>query len=210
MSPDKMDLVYDTIVEHELRYVTPDMEDWWGVNMEKGYPLWHPEAHKTLVWEVTPIQAGGQVGAIQIPEESIGPRPPSKIRIAFIDPSDAVNLPLIYDHVRVNGVPDPDGKVRNWLAHQYEATSYGLRMRSIMHREAGMPRMASEGWAQHNREEMGWQQYFLPQLYKLWQVVKDPVINPQACLKVKKLPDGRWTYVNPKGAGENRTFWSPK
>jgi hypothetical protein len=210
MSPEKNELVFDTIVDHELRYVTPDMEDWWGVNMEKGYPLWHPSNHKALVWKVPPSQVGGMVGAVQIATEGMGPSGPHDVVIAFVDPIDVVNLPVIYEHVRVSGERDPDGKVRNWLCHQYEATSYGLRMRSIFHREKGRPRVQGEGWAKHNREEMGWQQYFLPQLYKLWEEVKDPVINMQACLKVKKLPDGRWTYVNPKGAGENRTFWSPK
>jgi hypothetical protein len=206
-------LVVDTVVEHELQYVTPDMEDWFGANLDKGYPLWHPESHKSLMWEVSPSQAGGMVDAVLIAEEYIGlvrPGGPPKVRMVFVDPIDVIDLTVIYDHVKVNGVRDPDGKVRNWLAHQYEATSYGLRMRSIFHREKGFPRQASEAWAEHNKEEMGWQQYFLPELYKLWQEVKDPMINPQVCLKVKKLPDGRWTYVNPKRAGEKRTYWSPK
>lgn len=202
MSPDKEDLVYDTVVDHELPGVTPAMLDWWSVNMEKGYPLWHPLSHKSLVWVTPPSQVGGRVGAVQIAEEAIGPGGPHKIRIEYVDPIDVVNLPVIYEHVAVSGDREPDGKVRkNWLCHQYEATSYGTRMHSIFHREAGFPRVASEAWAQHNREEMGRHPYFLPEFYKLWQVIKDPAINVPCCLKVKKLPDGRWTYVNPKGAG---------
>ena len=53
----------DLVVDHELHGVTPEMIDWWWDNMEKGYPLWHPEDHISFVWEVAPATVG-HVGAI--------------------------------------------------------------------------------------------------------------------------------------------------
>jgi hypothetical protein len=41
-------------------------------------------------------------------------------------------------------------------------------------------------WAKHCAEEMGYFQDFLPDLYRLWSVVKNPVINPFFSLKVVK------------------------
>ena len=196
------DLVYDTVVDHELPGVTPDMIDWWGVNMEKGYALWHPEDHKSFRWEVAPAKVGGRVGAIQVVEESMGRGPVQTITIRYVDPIDVVNLPFFYRHMGVSGNPDPDGKIRNFLVHQFEATDYGTRMRTLLHVEAGIPLAASEAFAKHNKEEMGRLPYFLPELYKLWQVVKDPKLNVKACLVVKKLPDGRYTYEVPGGAGK--------
>jgi hypothetical protein len=54
MPDNKKGLVYDLIVDHELRNVTVEMIDWFADNMEKSYPLWHPEDHKSFVWEVSP------------------------------------------------------------------------------------------------------------------------------------------------------------
>jgi len=91
--------VPDAVVEHdELVGVTPEMIDWWWVNMEKGYPLWEPNDHKSFVWEVPP-PVGGYLGAIQIAEEKMGPMPPMKIRIRW-DDRPAVH-PRIYEHAIV-------------------------------------------------------------------------------------------------------------
>ena len=53
---------------HEIKGCTPEQLDWWWDNMEKGYPLWHPEDHKSFVWEAPPTP-GTAVGAIQINEQ---------------------------------------------------------------------------------------------------------------------------------------------
>ena len=201
-STDPTDLVYDVVVDHEIRGVTPDMIDWWSVNIEKGYALWHPEEHKSFRWEVPPAKVGGRVGAIQVIEEFLGPGTPLQtLTIRYVDPSTVVNLPYFYNHMGVSGQPDADGKIRSFLAHQYEAADYGTRMRTLLHREEGLPRALAEGFVIHNKGEMGRFPHFLPEFYKLWQVVKDPKLNVKACLVVKKLPDGRYTYEVPGGAG---------
>ena len=44
--------------QHFLAGVTAEMMDWWWANMEKGYYLWAPGAHKRFSW----VKAPGQVG----------------------------------------------------------------------------------------------------------------------------------------------------
>ena len=64
-----------------------------------------------------------------------------------------------------------------------------------MHREEGMPREFAEAFRKHCKEEVGRFPEFLPQLWKMWQVVKDPEINRPARIRgLKKLPNGKWAY----------------
>jgi hypothetical protein len=190
MAEEKKDLIYDAVVDHELHGVTIEMIAWWEANIDKGYPLWHPEDH------ISHTGSTRHVGDIAIAKEKIGDGPVLELRIRFSDPSEVPDLPIVYtDHVSVGGWPGPDGKVRNYLTHQYEATSYGARGRSIMHREEGMPREAAEAFRKHCKEEVGRFPEFLPQLWKMWQVVKNPEINrPPHMRKVKKMPNGQWAY----------------
>jgi hypothetical protein len=190
MAEEKEDLVYDVVIDHELHGVTIEMISWWEANIDKGYPLWHPEDHKSH----TPIPE--RPGEVAIAKEKIGDGPIIELHLRFTRLDDVVDLPVVYtDYVTVGGQPDPDGKVRSYLTHQYEATYYGVRGRSIMHREEGMPRKAAEALRKHCTEEIGRFPEFLPQLWKMWQVVKDPEINrPPRMRKIKKLSNGQWAY----------------
>jgi hypothetical protein len=170
-----------TVDHDELIGVTPEMIDWWWVNMEKGYPLWQPNDHKSFVWEVPP-PVGGYLGAIQIAEERMGPTPPIKIRIRWDDPEDCP-IPRVYEHAIVASGIGPDGQVRAMILHQYEATPRGTRMRSTMRYMGSVPPRMPEIWKNHDRAEVSTFPDFLPDLYRLWQVVKDPTINRQCSLK---------------------------
>jgi hypothetical protein len=177
----------DAVVDHdELIGVTPEMIDWWWVNMEKGYPLWEPNDHKSFVWEVPP-PVGGYLGAIQIAEEKMGPTPPMKLRIRWDDP-DTCPIPRVYEHAIVASGISPEGKVQAMILHQYEATSRGTRMRSTMRFFGPVPPAIPEIWKKHDRSEVATFPSFLPDLYRLWQAVKDPTINRQCSLKAKKSP----------------------
>ena len=191
MAEKKQDLVYDVVVDHELHGVTIEQIAWWGANIEKGYPLWHPEDHKSH----TPFPT--RPGEFAVAKEKMGDGPVMEIRLSTATRlEDVVDLPVVYtDLVNVGGQPDPDGKVRSYLTHQYEATLYGVRGRSIMHREEGMPRKFAEAFRKHCKEEVGRFPEFLPQLWKMWQVVQDPEINRPAHIRgLKKLPNGKWAY----------------
>ena len=174
----------DAVVEHEeLVGVTPEMIDWWWVNMEKGYPLWEPNDHKSFVWEVPP-PAGGYLGAIQIAEEKMGPMPPMKIRIRWDDP-DNCPIPRVYEHAIVASGVDPEGNVGAMILHEWEKSPGGTRMRSTMRFLAPVPPSLSEIWKKHDRAEVSTFPQFLPDLYRLWQAVKDPTINRQCSLAKK-------------------------
>jgi hypothetical protein len=179
--------VPDAVVDHgELVGVTPEMIDWWWVNMEKGYPLWEPEAHKSFVWEVPP-PAGGYLGAIQVAEEKMGPLPPMKIRIRWDDPDRCPIRPR-YEHAIVASGIDPDGNVGAMILHEWEASPRGTRMRSTMRFFGPVPPGLPEIWKAHDRSEVSTFPEFLPDLYRLWQRVEDPAINRQCSLarKLKK------------------------
>jgi succinate dehydrogenase / fumarate reductase flavoprotein subunit len=182
IKPGRVPAVPDAVVDHEeLVGVTPEMIDWWWVNMEKGYPLWEPNDHKSFVWEVPPPE-GGYLGAIQIAEEKMGPMPPMKIRIRWDDP-DNCPIPRSYEHAIVASGIDAEGKVQAMILHEYEKSAHGTRMRSTMRFLGPVPPGLPEIWKLHDRAEVSTFPRFLPDLYRLWQTVKDPVINRQCCLK---------------------------
>ncbi len=173
--------VPDAVVEHdELIGVTPEMIDWWWVNMEKGYPLWEPNDHKSFVWEVPP-PVGGYLGAIQIAEEKMGPMPPMKIRIRWDDP-DGCPIPRTFEHAIVASGINAEGEVQAMILHEYEKSPRGTRMRSTMRFLGPVPPNLPEIWKRHDRAEVSTFPSFLPDLYRLWQAVKDPTINRQCSL----------------------------
>ena len=175
----------DVVVDHaELVGVTPEMIDWWWVNMEKGYPLWEPTDHKSFVWEVPP-PVNGYLGAIQIAEEKMGPLPPRKIRIRWDDP-DTCPIPRTYEHAIVAAGISPEGEVRAMILHEYEKSPGGTRMRSTMRYLGSVPPAMPGIWKRHDEAEVATFPSFLPDLYRLWQAVKDPAINRQCSLKRKK------------------------
>jgi len=172
-----------TVYDYEIHNVTPNMIDWWWVNMEKGYMLWSPD-HKKFEWEVPPTDT--PVGAIQLHEQ--GPGPIRKMRTRYEDPN---SLPpeikewIIYEHVLVLGGFGPDGKLNFYGIHQYEATSYGTRIRSTGHPQVNMPPQKIDVKKHMDGEMESWTR-FLPDLYKMWQVIKDPTINRQCSCKIIK------------------------
>jgi hypothetical protein len=154
------------VIEHKLREVTPEMIDWWWDHIDntERYKLWHPKDHVSFRWE-TPPSKHGHIGAIQVAVERIGETPPIKLRIRWEDPS-SVPISTTYGHVLAASIIDHDNKPFIWFVHEYEAESYGTRMRSIFRFPAKMPPFVLEEMRKHNGEEMGQFSKFLPKLYK--------------------------------------------
>jgi hypothetical protein len=192
---------------HELRGVTPEMIDWWWDNMEKGYPLWHPVDHHDFKWEKAPGDVG-HIGAVQIADQ--GPKKDKPgMRGTWFDVSVLPFVPE-YDHVLVLGGFQTDAENTDYGIHQYTATDYGAAHRwTIILKGPAVERLKAmraagkappqqplwNGMTHFQAEAYCWQQ-FLPTLWKLWQVVQDPHVNPQPNLKVQKLPDGRVAYIH--------------
>jgi hypothetical protein len=180
--------------EQEIHSVTPEMIDWWWDNMEKGYPLWHPSDHKSFEWEVHPGKVG-HVGAIQINQQRRTGGTFPKNRTRWEDVS-ACPVPILYEHVLVGGSRlGPDNKPEGYIVHQYEAASYGTHHRFTTLSREPRPREESGTQSTHSQFEAAQWSQFLPELYKMWQTVSGPEVNVPCCLKVRKLPNGKWAYV---------------
>lgn len=98
---------------------------------------------------------------------------------------------IVYDHVVVaagisltgENVKDDDQPV-SYRIHQWEKTDFGIRgMSSAVPIEPEPPEKGLV-WAKHGGEEIGYFQDFLPALYNLWRVVKNPEINPYYSFKI--------------------------
>ena len=157
------------VVEHELNGVTPELIDWWWFNINnENYKLWHPKDHHTFAWQIPPsMTEDGRTGAIHIACESINNIPASIIRVRWENPSSALT-PTTYDHVAVGSVlsPGPEDKPLSCIVHEYEATSYGTRMRSTFSLPVGIPEEFINELRIHNIEEMGEFPKFLPELHR--------------------------------------------
>jgi hypothetical protein len=187
--------------EDKIKNVTPDMMDWFFDNMEKGFYLWHPTQHKKFEWEVPPSQVG-HVGSVQLTwQKSTEEGPVNKIRIQ----AENVNvcpIPITHEHVTVFcGQYSSEGRPLHIVIHQWEAASYGTHHRSSAvawgPQPETKPARKSQHEPNHQQVEMARLSEFLPQLYKMWQVVTDSALNVPSCLKVKKLPNGQWIYAAP-------------
>jgi len=187
--------------EHELHGVTPEMIDWWWDNMEKGYPLWHPVDHHAFKWaEGKAPGEVGHIGAVQIADQDGGGTG------IYLDVS-AFPFPIDYEHCMALEGFKKDKENQDYCVHMYSAADYGTKHRFvvILHgpkgeeikelRKAGKGPPLTPGARTHAREEAERWSEFLPELYKLWSVVKDSRINPHPNLKIKKMGNGRYTYI---------------
>jgi len=99
--------------------------------------------------------------------ERISDIPASILRIRWEDRS-AAPITTIYSHVNVGSAlaPGTDDIPTGSAVHEYEATSYGTRMRSTFLLPAFAPQFFLDSLRKHNIAEMGRFPEFLPQLYK--------------------------------------------
>lgn len=174
--------------------VTPKMVDWFWCNMEKCFLLWHPEEHQPLTWAIPP-KPGNPVGSVHLAPQTWSDGTFQNLYIRMENPKDvpeAVKNYIVYDHcVIVAGlgfgpeslnVDEPMG----YRLHQWQKTDYGIKGKSsaIGRKKKETP---EEGlvWAKHCAQEIGNWGIFLPPLYALYRVVKNPEYNIQADLTVE-------------------------
>jgi hypothetical protein len=167
--------------------VTARMIDWFWSNMEKCFLLWHPSEHEPLTWEVPPTP-NRFIDAIHLAPQtwSDGTRQNLYIRFENLEhlPSEVKQYITLEHCVVVAGLgfglesmvqPDPLG----YRVHQWQASDAGVIGRSsgIGSRKPETPEQGMV-WAKHCIEEIGNWGVFLPQLYTLYRVVKNPNHNP--------------------------------
>ena len=177
--------------------VTAAMIDWFWMNMEKGFVLWHPEQHEPLEWVVAPTD-GAPLGAIHNAPQTWddGRRQNLYIRFERFEdlPPDLLDV-IEYEHVMiVAGLGFSEDEIeRNdplgYRVHQWENHPDG----GVVGRSTAVGRRKSETpadgdvWAAHASREIANWGVFLPQLHGLYEVVTDPRRNPHADLSI----DGR-------------------
>ncbi len=197
-----------THLEWTHENITPKMIDWFWSNMEKGFILWHPEQHEHLEWALPPVD-GNPVGSVHIAPQTWGDGKRQNLYIRFEkleDVPESVRRYLRYEHVVIvaglglgeEALQDPNPL--GYRIHQWEKTDFGVRGMSsaIGTRKKETP---EEGlvWAAHCGEEIGNWGEFLPQLYRLYQVVKNPRTNPYADLSVAGVGiQARYKYIQAK------------
>lgn len=178
-------------------HVTAAMIDWFWMNMEKGFVLWHPEQHEPLEWVVPPAD-GAPLGAIHNAPQTWddGRRQDLYIRFErFADvPVEVLDI-IEYGHVMiVAGLGfSADEIERNdplgYRVHQWEDHPDGGvvgRSTAVGRRKPETP-ADGDVWAAHASGEIANWGAFLPQLHGLYEVVTDRRRNPHADLSV----DGR-------------------
>lgn len=175
--------------------VKPEMIDWFWSNMEKCFLLWHPEEHEPLTWAIPP-KDGNLIGAIHIAPQtwSDGVRRNLYIRFEKFDElPDMVKDYVVYDHcIIVAGlgfgeesmaVEEPMG----YRIHQWQASENG-----VIGKSSGIGRIKKEDkkdgvvWAKHAFTEISNWAAFLPDLFRLYRVVKNPLYNPFCDLRVTR------------------------
>ena len=188
---------YDGIGTHfdwSLNGVTTEMIDWFWSNMEKCFLLWHPEEHEPLTWAIPP-QHGNLLGAIHIAPQtwSDGIRQNLYIRFEhFNDLSSEIKQYVVYDHcIIVAGLGFGEESLKaeeplGYRIHQWQASPNG-----VVGKSSGIGRKKKENqedgvvWAKHAHTEISNWEVFLPDLYRLYKVVKNPLYNPFCDLSVE-------------------------
>ena len=141
--------------QHFLPGVEPEMLDWWWANMEKGYYLWAPAAHKRFNWVRSPGEAGFLASSHMISEAMVPGGP-----VFGGDGVQIFRLGLDYypftaslGHVIVEGTFNQKDELCDMAIHaEYEASRWPV---------------------------------FLPTLYRLWAGHPDPSQNVACDLSVR-------------------------
>jgi hypothetical protein len=182
-----------THIDWALDGVTARMIDWFWLNMEKGFILWHPEQHEPLEWPVPP-KHGDPLGAIHNAPQTWddGRRQNLFIRFERLEnvPPEIRDV-IAYKHVMIvaglgldeasMAVDEPMG----YRVHQWQASDAGVVGRSTaVGWRKPETRADGEVWAAHAAQEIANWGVFLPSLYRLYQVVTDVRRNPFADLSV--------------------------
>lgn len=184
-----------THIDWELEGITPKMIDWFWSNMEKGFALWHPIEHTDFYWYSKPV-GNKALGKIHVAPQVWSDGTLIRPHIRFDDvetlPEDIRDI-IVYNHVLVatgisltgENVKDDDPPIA-YRIHQWEGTDAGVRGRSSAIPMQPNPLETERGliWAKHCGEEIGYFKDFLPDLYRLWSVIKNTAINPFFSLRV--------------------------
>jgi hypothetical protein len=185
-----------THIDWELDGVTSRMIDWFWSNMEKGDNLWHPDQHMDFKWFVSMEEAGGPIGSIHIAPQKWDNGKMLNIYIRldkFSDLTQEMRDLIKYDHcVLASGI-----SLTGVHVHR-DDPSFGYRIHQWQKSDGGVVGMSSgieigkndadNGlvWAKHASQEISNWEVFLPRLYELYKVIKNPHICPYYSFKIER------------------------
>ena len=198
--------------QHFLPGVEPEMLDWWWANMEKGYYLWAPGAHKRFSWVKAPAQVGFLQSAHCISEAMVAGKPVFGGDGVVIRRLDLSWFPFTssLSHVIVEGVFNEKEEFCDCTIHMWEDVPGGVNhlTASVLNTQCSMPpafvlecpeaNPTDEERAIHAEYEASRWPAFLPTLYRLWQGHPDPSQNVQCDLRVE-WSDGVPHYLAENG-----------
>lgn len=197
-----------THLHWELQGVTAEMINWHWCNLEKDYILWHPEDHRGFAW-ANPVTAEGFIGAVQCAIQQTSPegikdpmQMPFGLRYYDIAVLTGKRAELIrYENaVLVGRVSNADWNAQpeSFILHQWQAGHTGVvgmsSAVSVADIDPELFRERMYGWAAHAGAELENFQKFLPALFTMWQVVKDPELNKMHSMRVVRR-DGGYVYA---------------
>ncbi len=172
--------------QHPLPGVTPDMIDWFWVNMEKCYYLWAPGDHNWFEWVNPPNKVGFVGSSVRLDPEELGGLASVRKDMDWY-PFTGTPLSHVMNEVQIDETFA--------VIHQWEAADCGSihRMTAITNKKDFS--VGDKTKPDHaDYEEALWCE-FLPALYNLWKNQPNPWQNVQCNLRVKKLSNGEWAYV---------------
>ena len=198
--------------QHFLPGVEPEMLDWWWANMEKGYYLWAPAAHKRFNWVRSPGEAGFLASSHMISEAMVPGGP-----VFGGDGVQIFRLGLEYypftaslGHVIVEGTFNQKEELCDMTIHMWDGAPGGTvhYTCAIVNTRCTMPpdfvladpgsAPSDEARAVHAEYEASRWPVFLPTLYRLWAGHPDPSQNVTCDLSVR-WQDGKVTYIHENG-----------
>ena len=196
--------VIDTQAQHFLPGVEARMMDWWWANMEKGYYLWAPGAHKRFSWVRSPGTYGFLHSAHMISEAMVPGKPVfggSGVQINRLG-LDWFFFTSHLSHVIVEGVFNAKDEFVDSTVHMWEDAEGGLIHITaavvntrcseppafVLEDPTAMPEPADR--AHHAEYEAAMWPKFLPTLYRLWEGHPDPSQNVQCDLTVAEGRSG--------------------
>lgn len=187
------------VIEWELEGVTAKMLDWFWSNQEKCNILWHPEQHEPLVWGIPPIDKQ-PIGSVHIAQQTWGDGTRQNLYIQLRDVAEVeekYHRYIVHDHViAASCIGIGEQALHNPQPWGYRIHNWSPSDKGVIGQSTGLtfntPDTSEQkrNWAEHAAHEVNNWEVFLPTLYHLYKVVKNPKWNPYADLTVEKTEKG--------------------
>ena len=182
----------------KLESVTAKMINWHWCNLEKDYILWHPEDHTGFAW-AKPVTSKEFIGAVQCAVQQTSPpgiMDPLQMPfgLMYYDIScltgERADLIRYQNAILVGRVSNEDwtSQPESLILHQWQDCDGGVEGISsaitVVDTDPEEFSRRMYGWAAHAGAELENFPKFLPDLFNMWQVVKDPELNKIHSMRV--------------------------